>query len=162
MAIVTRRFSPPLIPFTTSLPTRLSAQSRRPIFRSTDSARCCFSSFERWAGRRRPAAKCRFSRTVRYGRSASSSWQTYEQIERTTFSDGIAPLKNISPRVSYLVAIELCRRLAMRLSKEVLPDPEGPMITLSTPGSKVVLRGFRIESLGTFLNRALRFWISRV
>ena len=70
----------------------VSAQSRRPNLAKTDSACERFSALDKWEGSLRAAAKRRLSLTVRYGSNWSSSWQTYEQIERTTLAEGTASL----------------------------------------------------------------------
>ncbi|KAI6768669.1 hypothetical protein HG531_010858 [Fusarium graminearum] len=150
IAIDTRRFSPPEIPLTSSPPTRLSAQSFRPILSRTSSARRFFSSLLMNDGRRSPAAKRRVSRTVRDGNNASSSWQTYEQTDRMTESEGRAPLKVSFPAGRYFVPTESRSRRAMALSSDVFPLPEGPMMTFNTPALNVALTGFKIVFVGSF------------
>lgn len=132
--MVTRRFSPPLIPLMRSLPMRLSAQSFKPIFRSMSSALCIFSCFVIHFGRRRPAAYRSVSRTVSEANRASSSWVTKEQIACTTSSEGARPLNVMFPDFLYLVVKSSRSRPAMVLSNVVFPDPDGPMMTFNVPG----------------------------
>lgn len=99
----------------------------RPIFKSTCSARLFFSAFVIHEGRRRLAANCRVSRTVRDGSNPSSSCVTNDMIDSTTDDEASAPLKSILPRTLYLVVIELLSLPAIPRSSEVLPDPDGPL-----------------------------------
>lgn len=147
-AILARLFSPPEIPLIISLPIRLLAQSFSPILSNTSSALSYFSCVLMNEGRRRPAANRRVSRTVSDGNSASSSWQTYEQTERITESEGTAPLNFNLPEDRYLVPMEFRSLSAMALRSDVLPLPDGPIMTLRVPAWKVVVTGLTIQCLG--------------
>ena len=45
--------------------------------------------------------------------------------------------------------------------RDVLPEPEGPIMTFKTPGSNVVLIGFKIMMLSRFLRVKSRFCIAK-
>jgi len=158
--MLTRRFSPPLMPFKSSSPTKTSAQSLNPIFSNTSSALFTFSSLLIDLGSLSPAANLNVSRTVKYGNSALSSCVTYEHSDRASLSVGWTPLNNIVPEVWYLVLSEERSRRAMVLSNDDFPLPEGPRITFNSPARNVVETPLSTSRVLPFPGLTDASWIS--
>lgn len=70
-----------------------------------------------------------------------------------TSSVAVIPLRSIFPDGKYFVIGELYSRRAIAFRHEDFPEPDGPMITFSTPGSNWVLMGRKICLTDLPLNR---------